>query len=60
MNATDISTKTLVPVFGVSGCAGFLLRSARGVKAYDSNDKLVGIYPTAGEGIVALLERVPA
>jgi hypothetical protein len=50
----------LVPVFGVSGCAGFLLRSARGVKAYDSNDKLVGIYPTAGEGIVALLERVPA
>jgi hypothetical protein len=53
--ANEIPTKTLMPVFGVSGCCGHLLRTARGFRACDANDKLVGIYPTAGLGIIALL-----
>jgi hypothetical protein len=54
-NANEISTKTLMPVFNVSGCVGHILKTARGFRACDANDKLVGIYPTAGEGIIALL-----
>ena len=56
--ATEMTTKTLTPVFDTTGHCGHLLRSARGIKAYDSNDKLIGIYPTAGEEIIALLGAI--
>jgi hypothetical protein len=44
--ATDISTKTLMPVFDVSGCCGHILRTAKGFKACDANDRLIGIFET--------------
>jgi hypothetical protein len=47
--------RTLIPVHNASDCCGHLLRSARGFKAYDATEKLIGIYATAGEGLVALL-----
>lgn len=34
----------LVPVFGEAGMAGHLLRSARGIVAYDRNDKIIGMF----------------
>jgi len=49
-NATDISTKTLMPVFDN-------LRTARGFRACDANDREIGVFETAGLGIVALLNR---
>jgi hypothetical protein len=55
--ATDISTKTLTPVFNTSGCVGHILRTARGFRACDTNDREIGIFETAGLGIVALLNR---
>jgi hypothetical protein len=56
-SATYISTARLVPVHDTTGCVGHLLRSAKGFRAFDANDKEIGTYPTAGLGIVALLER---
>jgi hypothetical protein len=55
--ATEISTRVLVPVHDTTGCVGHLLRSARGFRAFDAMDKQIGIYATAGDGVVALLER---
>jgi hypothetical protein len=57
---TEISTRALIPIHTVSGCCGHLLRSARGFRAFDANDKQIGIYATAGDGVVALLERATA
>ena len=56
-NATDISTKTLMPVFDASGCVGHILRTAKGFRACDANDREIGVFETAGLGIVALLNR---
>jgi len=42
--ATDISTKTLMPVFDVSGCVGQILRAAKGFRACDANDKEIGVF----------------
>jgi hypothetical protein len=42
-----ISTKTLMPVY---------LRTARGFRACDANDKEICVFETAGLGIAALLE----
>jgi hypothetical protein len=55
--ATEISTRALMLVHDTTGCVGHLLRSARGFRAFDSNDKQISIYATAGDGVVALLER---
>ena len=49
--------RTLVPVHGVHGCAGFLLHSFRGWKAFDPGKKEVGTFETAQLGAEALLER---
>jgi hypothetical protein len=46
-----------MPVHDTTGCVGHLLRSARGFRAFDANDKQIGIYATAGDGVVALLGR---
>jgi hypothetical protein len=54
-NPNDISPKTLMPVFHVSGCVGHILRTARGFRACDANDKEIGVFETAGLSIVALL-----
>jgi hypothetical protein len=45
-----------MPVFGVSGCCGHLLRTARGFRACDANDKEIGVFETPALGIAALLE----
>ena len=58
--AAEVSTKTLAPVFDTTGCCGHLLRSAKGFRAFDHNDRQIGIYATAGDGLVALLERATA
>ena len=50
--ANEISTKTLMPVFNVSGCVGHILKTARGFRACDAN----GVFETPAAGIVALLE----
>jgi hypothetical protein len=46
----EISTKT------ETGCCGHILHTARGFRACDANDKEIGVFETAGLGIVALLE----
>jgi len=56
-NATDISTNTLTPVFDASGCVGHILRTARGFRACDANDREIGVFETAGLGVVALLNQ---
>jgi hypothetical protein len=52
----EISTKTLMPVFDMSGCVGHILRTAKGFRACDSNDKEIGVFETPDLGIAALLE----
>lgn len=39
------------------GCVGRLLRTAKGFRACDANDKQIGVYETPDPGIAALLER---
>jgi hypothetical protein len=51
--------KPLIPVHNASGCCGHLLRSAKGFRAFDRDDKEIGVYETADLGFVALLERAP-
>ena len=51
---TYISTARLVSVHGTTGCVGHLLRSARGFRAFDASDKEIGVFETAGLGLVAL------
>jgi hypothetical protein len=53
--ANEIS-KTLTLVFNETGCCGHILRTAKGFKACDANDRLIGVFETAGLGIVVLLE----
>jgi hypothetical protein len=48
------------PVVGISGCVGHLLRSARGFRAFDRDDREIGTYPTPDAAIAALLEREAA
>jgi hypothetical protein len=50
----DIVSKALVPVHGTHGCAGHLLRSARGFRAIDVQDREVGTYASSEAGIAAL------
>ena len=53
----DISTKTLMPVFHTTGCVGHLLRTAKGFRACDANDKQICIYQTPELG--ARRKRTP-
>jgi hypothetical protein len=55
-NANEIS-KTLMPVFSTSGCVGHILRTAKGFRVCDANDKQIGVYESPDLGIAALLER---
>ncbi len=50
----------LIPVHGAQGCAGHLLRSAKGFRAFDAHDKEIGVYPTPDAGVAALLELATA
>ncbi len=47
---------SFAPVIGSTGCVGHLIRTARGVRAFDATDKEVGTYATMGEAAAALLE----
>jgi hypothetical protein len=52
-----MSTPTpLVPVFGASGCAGHILRTAYGFRAFDASDKQIGYFEDSNSAISALLE----
>jgi hypothetical protein len=42
--------------FDTTGCVGHILRTARGFRACDANDKEIGVFETTGLGIAALLE----
>ena len=46
----------LVPVLGQSGCAGHLLRGAKGFVAFDAADKQIGAFENIGVGTQALLD----
>jgi hypothetical protein len=48
-------TKTLMPVLGVHGCLGHLLNTAKGWKAYDADDKPLGIFPDQTAAVQAVL-----
>jgi hypothetical protein len=52
-----INEARLIPVFGAHACVGHLLRTARGFRACDANDKEIGIFETPALGVAALLER---
>jgi hypothetical protein len=46
---------SVAPVIGINGCVGHLIRTARGVRAFDADDKEIGTYPTMDEAAAALL-----
>jgi hypothetical protein len=47
----------LIPVHATSGCAGHLRRTARGLVAYDRQDKIIGIFTNTDDGAAALLAK---
>ncbi len=47
----------LIPVHGVTGCVGHLLRSAKGFRAFDAEDKEIGTFESAALAAAAFLER---
>jgi len=51
----DFQLATLVPIIDEGGCRGHLLRSARGWRAYDGKDDLVGYFANQSEAVAALL-----
>ncbi len=55
MEKIDTTTKTLMPVFNRTGCVGHVLRTAKGFRTCDVNDKEIGIYQSPDLGIAALL-----
>jgi hypothetical protein len=57
MEKIDTTTKTLIPVHNASGCLGHLLRTAKGFRAFDRDNKEIGVCETASLGSVALLKR---
>ena len=46
----------LVPVMGEAGCAGHLLRGAKGFRAFDRDGKQIGTFENINVGTAALLE----
>jgi hypothetical protein len=50
----------LIPVHNTTGCVGHLLRSARGFRAFDSDDREIGSYPNADLAVAALLDLATA
>ncbi len=50
----------LFPVHGVTGCVSHLLRSDKGFRAFDSQDKEIGTFDSAEAGAAALLELATA
>jgi hypothetical protein len=47
----------LVPVHGQAGCAGHLLRSAKGFRAFDADSKELGTFEDAALAAQALLDQ---
>jgi hypothetical protein len=47
----------LVPVHGQAGCAGHLLRSAKGFRAFDTDSKELGTFKDAALAAHALLDQ---
>ena len=42
---------------GAHSCVGHLLRTVKGFKAYDWEDRPIGTYPTPDLAVAALMER---
>jgi hypothetical protein len=51
MKKTNTTIKTLTTVHNATGCVGHLLRSSKGFRAFDRDDKEIGTYETAGLGL---------
>jgi hypothetical protein len=47
-------TWRFIPVISGRACAGFLVSTARGIEAYDANEKSLGIFANAVEAAVAI------
>ena len=45
----------LTPVFGEAGYCGHVLRCARGFRAFDANDKPIGLFESSNSATAALL-----
>jgi hypothetical protein len=44
----------LIPIHSAHGCAGHILRTAKGFRAFDSDDREIGSYPNADLAVAAL------
>lgn len=52
---------SFAPVMGPAGCAGHVLRTARGRRAFDRDDReIAGNFASADMAVKALLERAMA
>ena len=51
---------SFAPVIGSTGCVGHVIWTARGVRAFDADDKEIGGFATMDAGAAALLEPVRA
>jgi hypothetical protein len=48
---------SFAPVIGSTGCVGHLIWTARGVRAFDADDKEIGTYASMDQAAAILLER---
>ncbi len=51
------SSCTLIPVFGAVRCAGHLLRTARGFRAFCADDREIGLFHELDRAVEALLKQ---
>jgi hypothetical protein len=49
-------TLSIIPINGTQGCAGYLLRCARGFRAFDQHNKEIGTYAAPDLAVAAVLE----
>jgi hypothetical protein len=49
---------SFAPVIGSTGCVGHLIWTARGVRAFDADDKEIGVYATMADAAAALFAVV--
>jgi hypothetical protein len=45
----------LIPVHAEHACAGHILRTAKGFRVFDSDDREIGSYPNADLAVAALM-----
>jgi hypothetical protein len=52
--------RSFAPVIINGGCRGHILRSAKGFRTFDRDDREIGTYPTPDAAVAALLELAVA